>query len=365
MRMSEYQQRNYILIPPVNTILAHHRDDQGIDRVLAEKDQERLFRWISPYVDGVLVGGTTGHGPGLTRNQFDRLLTAALRALPDKRIIVGAIEASDGRVRQKIYDAYNIAQREGGRIAGVAVTPQAFYLGQSPEEIISKTRQIATWASDECKIPVWAYNIPKSGATMSAYMIAELREHPNIVGLKDSSGDQTLFQSFLDLGGPDFTILHGKPEDTLYGLQNGAGGKVDANQNFAPSLVKESIQLYLSGNHAEAMTLHQRVVEPTETFERNRPGLAESRLADRIAVLYLLEVIDLLPTRQTEEELRRMGTALVQAGIPKAQRDGDAIAVSDEPFGEEDLEARMQELHELGYVPGPDQRMSLPDGMMG
>ena len=99
--------KTFFIYPPIPTILSFKED--AIDRVVNEEDQKRVINFVLPYCDGILLGGTTGHGPALTSDQFEKVLTIGLQLkrsyFENKSIFVGAIETSTGRVKEKIHKA--------------------------------------------------------------------------------------------------------------------------------------------------------------------------------------------------------------------------------------------------------------------
>ncbi len=341
------EQREFLSLPPLVTILKAEEDE--IDRIVSTIDQERLITYILKYSDGILVGGTTGYGPSLTDNQFNMLLRIALNAkkttFPDKRLLVGAIEVSDGRVKQKIYRTFQMEQETNSRVDGFVVAPPAFFYRHSSTEVFKAMKSICSYAQKYDKA-IYIYNIGRSGFTFQPNEIKELKKIKNVKGLKDSSGDYELFKEFLQFQEDDFEIFQGKPQFNLQTMENGANGIVDANANFAPSLVRDMIQAFLNANHTEAEKIHNRLLDSTDYLNQDDPCLAENRLAARCNELYLLGVIDSLPRPFTEQELVHVGKGLIRNEIPKV--DSTTLDVAG-PFTDSDLKNRISRLKELGY----------------
>jgi len=303
------EQREFLSLPPLVTILKAEEDE--IDRIVSTIDQERLITYILKYSDGILVGGTTGYGASLTDNQFNMLLRIALNAkkttFPDKRLLVGAIEVSDGRVKQKIYRTVQMEQETNSRVDGFVVAPPAFFYRHSSTEVFKAMKSICSYAQKYDKA-IYIYNIGRSGFTFQPNEIEELKKIKNVKGLKDSSGDYELFKEFLQFQEDGFEIFQGKPQFNLQTMD--------------------------------------RLLDSTDYLNQDDSCLAENRLAARCNELYLLGIIDSLPRPFTEQELVHVGKGLIRNEIPKV--DSTTLDVAG-PFTDSDLKNRISRLKELGY----------------
>ena len=357
--MARYGEKEFSILPPIPTILAAQEDQ--IDRVVEEEGQKRVIRYVLPYCDGFLMGGTTGHGPTLTENQFTALLRISLQIkkseFPSKRVLVGAIETSDGRVKEKIYKTAQIEKQVGAEVDGFVVPPQAFFYLKSPREIYAAMKSISEYAQRFERV-VYLYNIPRAGATLRPPEVEELKKCENIRGIKDSSGDDALYEEFLKLQDAVFGVYQGKPQLNLKVLESGGRGIIDANANFAPGLIREMVERFFAGDREKAAEIHQRVLNSTDYLNPKDPGFQEIRLACRQGQLYLLGVIDTLPRPLTEPELRYVGDGLVKNEIPKAEVTSGRVMPAG-PFTGKDLDARIADLAERGYIKNGDGRFEL------
>ncbi len=354
--MTQYGDREFLVLPPIMTILAAREDE--VDRVVEEEDQRRSIRYVLQDCDGLLMGGTTGHGPTLTENQFASLLRMCLQVkkteFPKRRILVGAIEPSDGRVKEKIYKTVQIEKEMGAAVDGFVVPPQAFFYLKSPREIYGAMKAISEYAQRYNR-GVYLYNIPRAGATLKAADVAELKRLDNVRGIKDSSGDDALYAEFLKLQDAGFGVFQGKPQLNLKVLESGGRGIVDANADFAPGLIREMIDAFFAGDRQKATALHNRVLNATEYLNPKDVGFQEIRLACRQAQLYLLGIIESLPRPLTEPELRHVGEGLIKNEIPKVVVSGTHLSPAG-PFTAQDLEKRLAALPEKGYIKNAEGR---------
>jgi 4-hydroxy-tetrahydrodipicolinate synthase len=345
-----YRLKEFDILAPIPAILSS-REDQ-IDRTIAERDQERVISYVLRYCDGILVGGTTGHGPALTNNQFSTLLRLSLlikkSRFPDRRVLVGAIETSAGRIREKIYRSTQIEKDLGCKIDGVVVPPQAFFYLQSPLEYVRTMVDLCEYAQRFNKM-IYLHNLPRAGLLLGPAEVAELKKIENVIGIKDSSGEESLLEELLKLQDARFGVYQGDPQFSMKALDHGARGIVDANASFAPSLVREMADQFFAGAREEALRIHNRVLNSTRYLDQKDPWIEEIRLASRPCALYLLGVIEHLPWPLMESSLRHIAEGLITNGIPKADATEAGVTAST-AFTAVDLETRIERLYALGYA---------------
>jgi len=319
--MSKLSNKRFLIIPPSLTIFSCQYND--IDLIISEKNQKSVFSYILKYCDGLLLAGTTGYGPMLTTKQYQNLIKIALdlknNNYPEKIIFVGAIAVSKGKVKEMIKKAIEVEKefKNQNLIDGFVVAPQSFFYKQTQSEIISAMKDIALFASRFGKL-IYLYNISRSGTLLQPETVKILKKVSNIVGIKDSSGDYSLYREYLEFQDDYFMVLQGKPEFDLQVLKDKGNGIIDANANFAPSLMKEVVRNYLDGQIEKSKELHQRAYDSTNYLNHKDSEIAENRLASRIAQLYLLGIIDELPVSLTESELHQIAQGLIKNRIPKA-----------------------------------------------
>jgi 4-hydroxy-2-oxoglutarate aldolase len=120
------------------------------------------------------------------------------------------------------------------------------------------------------------YNVPKfTGVSIDAETVAKLAEHPNIVGMKDSSADMPLFAQFIKLAPAGFDVMVGTASVLYTGLCLGAVGGVVAMANVAPKEAVEIQRLFEAGKLQEAKELQLKMlpVNAAVTVNYGVPGL--------------------------------------------------------------------------------------------
>jgi 4-hydroxy-2-oxoglutarate aldolase len=152
------------------------------ERIYFRKIEANMARYSRSLLAGMVVLGSTGEAVALNDAETRDVLRASVEATaPDKVLIAGVGRES---VRATVDLAEFAATLNYGAIV---VRPPSYYGGQvSPAAVLHYFRSIA----DQSPLPVVLYHIPKFvPLEMPVELIAELAQHPNIVGIKDSSGN--------------------------------------------------------------------------------------------------------------------------------------------------------------------------------
>lgn len=212
-----------------------------------EKAMRKLINYlIGGGIHGLFIVGTTGEFYGLAPDE-------------KKEIYQVAMDETKGRV--PVYAGTNgITTRESVMLTQLAeeckvdavsvLTPM--FITPNQEQLIQHYQTIASNTS----LPVVMYNNPpKTGVNLTAATVAKLAEVPNIVSIKDSSGDLTLTAEYIRLtrDRKDFSVMVGR--DTLiYGaLCYGAVGSIASCANVAPRLCADIYEKFIAGDLAGAL----------------------------------------------------------------------------------------------------------------
>lgn len=152
------------------------------ERVYYRKLEANIARYSRSLLAGMVVLGSTGEAPTLNDAETaDVLRIAAETAAPEKVLIAGA-------GRESLKSTVELAEMASSFLYdAVLVRTPTYYLGQmGTSAILNYFRSVA----DRSPLPVILYNIPRCVPyPMPVEVVAELAEHPNIIGIKDSSGD--------------------------------------------------------------------------------------------------------------------------------------------------------------------------------
>ncbi len=115
---------------------------------------------------------------------------------------------------------------------------------------------------DASPIPVIIYNMPaNSGINLSSKLVIELSQHPNIIGIKDTSGNIVQIGEIIHGASPDFSVFAGSASFLFPSLVLGAKGGTLALANILPNECVEVLELYQAGRYTEAKDLQLRLLE--------------------------------------------------------------------------------------------------------
>jgi 4-hydroxy-2-oxoglutarate aldolase len=144
-----------------------------------------------------------------------------------------------------------------GGDAFLVVSPHYYKDQMTESALLDYYSEIA----EDSSLPVIIYNVPKfTGINLSVDLLAKLGEHPNIIGMKDSSGNLTYFQSLLALRLPDFQLVTGTANTLFPSLVMGAVGGILALANIAPQYCLDIYRWYTEGNFEEARDLQLKII---------------------------------------------------------------------------------------------------------
>lgn len=214
--------------------------------------RENLRYWLSTGLDGLVLFGSTGEGMLLEPEEKYRLLEYARDLAPAGVPLVAGVG----------LDSTRATIRQAGELAragadALLVHPPAYY-GQwlAPGALVDHFTAIA----DGSPVPVIIYHIPKyTKVTLEAGFIAELVRHPNIAGVKDSSGDLKRLADYSQVCRGECSLFVGNGTLLYTALELGAVGGIVAVGLLAPKLCVELLALFRAGRAAEAGRIQERL----------------------------------------------------------------------------------------------------------
>jgi 4-hydroxy-tetrahydrodipicolinate synthase len=198
--------------------------------------------------EGVIVAGTTGESPTLSDDEKVELVAAVRQAIPDRAVVAGT----------GTYDTHHsVALSERAMRAGadalLCVVP---YYNKPPQE--GMVRHFGELAKAG---PVIMYNIQsRTGVNMTAATTLRCAEIPNVIGVKEASGNIEQM-SFVCAGAPaGFRVWSGDDGYTLPLLAVGGYGVICVVSHLAGSAVRAMIEAHLAGRSDEATRIHHRLM---------------------------------------------------------------------------------------------------------
>lgn len=229
---------------------------------------ENLERWNQYDLAGYVVLGSNGEGVYLTAEEKTRVWETARHSIPAERLLI----AGTGCESTRETIAMTSRAADAGADAVLVLTPHYYDAQMTPAALTRHFETIANRAS----VPVVLYNMPRfTHVDMDAVTVARLARHPNIVGIKDSSGNVGKLAQIAGTVTPDFHLLAGSAGFFFPALAIGAAGGVMALANIAPQALIDLYNLFRRGDWRTAATLQRRLVPVNRavTADFGVPGL--------------------------------------------------------------------------------------------
>jgi 4-hydroxy-tetrahydrodipicolinate synthase len=213
-------------------------------------------------IHGIVPCGTTGESPTLSHAEHKRVVETCIDQVK-KRVMVIAGSGSNNTA-----EAVELTQhaQQAGADAALMITP--YYNKPTQEGLFQHYKTVAS----QTKIPIVVYNVPgRTSLNLLPETMARLAELPNIVGLKDATGDLKQGCKTLELCGDKITVLSGDDFTTFPLLCVGGKGVISVVSNVAPGDMAGMCNAFFAGDLAKARELHYKMWPLTEAmfFETN------------------------------------------------------------------------------------------------
>jgi 4-hydroxy-tetrahydrodipicolinate synthase len=207
--------------------------------------------------DGLVVGGTTGESATLTFDEKVQLFTDIVNELGGTTEVIAGTGSND--------TAASIALTKAAEKAGVdgimLVTP--YYNKPSQEGLYQHFKAIA----ENSSLPIMLYNVPgRTNVNLLPETVARLAEIPNIIAIKEASGDLEQVSYLRTLTPDDFLIYSGDDALTLPILSIGGCGVVSVAAHLVGRRIKSMIEAFLAGRVQEATSIHLELIQIFRTM---------------------------------------------------------------------------------------------------
>ena len=201
--------------------------------------------------DGVVVAGTTGESPTLTPDEQTRLFAEIKEALDG----VGDVVAGTGSNSTAEAVKYTEDATKVGADAVLSVVP---YYNKPPQEGLYRHFKAIAESTD---LPVILYNVTsRTAINMSAETVIRLSEIPNIVGIKEASGDLGQAAHIIRDARPGFLVWSGNDDQTYPMMAMGGYGIISVASHLVGSQIKAMMGLTLEGDLERAAAEHRRLL---------------------------------------------------------------------------------------------------------
>ena len=242
--------------PPASGVAQASVDFRGVRKLI--RDQVRAG------VNGIVIMGTTAETPTLTRAEEKKLISIARAEIAGHGESSGRAALIIGTGTNNTLTTIENTRRamDAGADAALVVTP--YYNKPNTNGLIEHFRAVAAVG-----LPIIVYNIfGRTGRNITVEEMKTLAEIPNIVGVKEASGDMTQIRRVIDeikkpmaARGRDFFVLSGDDGLTLDVMRAGGDGVVSVISNLVPARVREMTDAANAGDFARAAEIDASLAE--------------------------------------------------------------------------------------------------------
>lgn len=233
------------------------------DNVDYETFAENIHRLEEQGVDGIVPCGSTGERPTIKPEEHERIIefVSEEASIP---VIVGTGSPSTERTIELTQYAEEVGA-DGALIIG------PYYSSPTDQGLIKHHQEVA----DATDLPLLLYNHPDGmGFNLSTDVMSELSTHPNIVGVKESSGRMNQVNELCTrTSDTNFDVMIGFDSLILPAISVGSTGIIGTLSNVIPKDIKTLWELAKEDNYSEALDLHQKVVSLENDLMIEHPSI--------------------------------------------------------------------------------------------
>ena len=230
-----------------------------------------LERQIRGGVNGVVPMGTTGESATVSIDEHKAVVERCVAVAAGRVRVIAGVGSPDTK---KQIDLANHAKTVGAD-GVLAVTP--YYNRPSQEGLYRHFMALA----DAVEVPIVLYNVPgRTGVDLSNDTVERLAVHPNVVGIKDATGDLARLSLMRKVTPETFAMISGDDPTYLGYLAHGGHGVISVSSNVAPEACAALSRAAIAGDYAEALMWQDRLIRLHKAlFLDNSPAPTKYALA--------------------------------------------------------------------------------------
>lgn len=217
----------------------------------------RLIEWhIASGTDGIVTMGTTGESPTLDVDEHNEVVSFTVKT------VAGRVPVIAGTGGNSTAEAIALTQHARDVGADVSLQVVPYYNKPTQEGLYQHFKAIA----EAVNMPMWLYNVPgRTVADLKNETVLRLAQIPNIVGLKDATGDIAraidLLRRLLEVvGDKEFAVYSGNDDSALALMLVGGTGVISVTANLMPREMHEMASAAVAGNVAVARAINNRLM---------------------------------------------------------------------------------------------------------
>ena len=273
---------------------------------LDEAAVKRLARrQVDAGVHFLVPCGTTGETPTLSDAERRKIVELVASEVSGRALVMAGAGGYD--TKEVIHAVAEMTK--AGAQGILSVTP--YYNKPTPEGLYQHYKAIASTTS----LPIVVYNVPgRTGCNVDAATLARLATIPNIVGVKEASGNMTQMAEVCHAVPKDFIVLSGDDALTLPLMAIGGKGIISVASNEAPAEMVQMVEAAERGNFDEARRWHAKLLPLMQVnFVESSPGPVKFAMAS-MGLCELSYRLPMVPPKQTSQE--KVLAVLKEFGMP-------------------------------------------------
>ncbi len=269
-------------------------------KLVLDKLKNNFHKWNETGLSGYLVLGSNGEAVYLNEKEKMKVVEISRESIHTSKImLVGTGMEST----QETIQFTNQVAKMGADYA-LVVTPSYFKGSMKPQILYDHFIAVA----ESSRIGILIYNVPQfTGINLDPEVVAKLSEHPNIIGIKDSSGNIGQLSEIIHLSQKGFAVFVGSAPVFFPALCIGAVGGILAVANVVPQECVQIQNLFNKGKMGEARALQSRLT-PLAKAVTTKYGIGGLKMAmDLVGYFGGNPRLPLKkPGKEVEEELKRL-----------------------------------------------------------
>jgi 4-hydroxy-tetrahydrodipicolinate synthase len=285
------------------------------DGSIDEAALRNLIAWqVESGIDFLVPCGTTGETPTLTHDEWLHVIDTTIEVVAGRIPIMAG--ATSNATHDAVEKAKEIASRPG---VNFILTASPYYNKPTQEGQYRHFKAIAESAGDK---PIILYNVPgRTAANIEPATLARLSEIPNIVGVKEASGNMTQIAEAINAVPEGFLVFSGDDAVTLPVIALGGVGVVSVASNEIPHEMSSLTRAALDIDWSTARTLHRKYLPLMQAnFIESSPLPVKAVLAmmGKIEEVYRLPLLPM--RRDTRSKLQKIATDVGLITKPAGQQ---------------------------------------------
>jgi len=260
---------------------------------------------IEQGIHGLLPCGTTGESATLTHEEHEAVIRICIEQ------VKGRVPVLAGAGSNNTAEAIRLTRfaKQAGADAALLISP--YYNKPTQEGLFQHYKAI----NAEVSMPLFVYNVPgRTGSNVLPSTLARMhRELPDVIGVKEATGNLTQVSDILEQCGDDFIVLSGDDFTVLPTLSLGGKGVISVTSNIAPAKMAAQCDMWERGEREEARRLH------FDLMPLNRVMFVESNPIPVKTALHLMGRMEpemrlpLCPL--AEQHMPTLRSALIKSGL--------------------------------------------------